>query len=176
MEDFLVEQKRSNQKIANLEIYTDGSLKKMGQNMTFGGWSFIALRGGEYLYEASGSEYGTTNQRMELTGICNALIFAAANRQQNENVTIYSDSAYAINCYNDEWYITWQNNGWVNSKKEPVANQDLWEQIVPYFDNFWYHFSKVKGHGDNYWNNECDRLAQAEAQKLKDTWQGEKNG
>ena len=50
-----MEQKRSNQKIANLEIYTDGSLKKVGQNMTFGGWSFIALRGGERIYEASGS-------------------------------------------------------------------------------------------------------------------------
>ena len=175
MEDTIVQEKRSNEKIAKLEIYTDGSLKKVGQDMTFGGWSFIALRGGEFIYQASGSEYGTTNQRMELTGIRNALEFARANRQLNENVTIYSDSAYAINCYLQEWYVTWQRNGWVNSKHEDVANQDLWIDIVPYFDDFWYHFSKVKGHGDSYWNNECDRLAQAEAQKLKDHWQGEHN-
>ena len=173
MEDFLVEQKRSNQKIPNLEIYTDGSLKRSGQNMTFGGWSFLALRGGEFIYKASGSEYGTTNQRMELIAIRNALEFAAANRQINENVTIYSDSAYAINCYNQRWYERWLTNGWVNSKNEAVANQDLWEQIVPYFDNFWYHFSKVKGHDENYWNNEADRLAQEESQSLKDGWQGE---
>lgn len=147
----------------------------MGRTMTFGGWSFIALRGGERIYEVSGSEYGTTNQRMELLAIRNALEFAAANRQPNENVTIYSDSAYAINCYNDCWYEKWLRNGWTNSKNEPVANQDLWEQIIPYFDHYWYHFSKVKGHADNYWNEECDRLAQNESQNLKDSWQGEQN-
>jgi ribonuclease HI len=170
-----VEQRRSKERIAKLEIYTDGSLKKTGQNMTFGGWSFIALRGGEFLYQASGGEYGTTNQRMELQAIRNALEFASANKQPNENVTIYSDSAYAINCYAQEWYVNWQRNGWVNSKGEDVANQDLWINIIPYFDNFWYHFSKVKGHGSNYWNNECDRLAQMEAQRLKDNFKEEEN-
>ena len=45
-----------------------------------------------------------------------------------------------------------------------------------YFDNFWYHFSNVKGHDSNYWNNECDRLAQIEAQNLKDNFKGEQNG
>ena len=144
--------------------------------MTFGGWSFIALRGGLLVHKASGSEYGTTNQRMELIAIREALDYAAANRLPNESVIIFSDSAYAINCYNDKWYENWQRNGWVNSKNEPVANQDLWEQIVPYFDNFWYHFSKVKGHADNYWNNECDNLAQTASLTLKNGWRGEKNG
>ena len=74
MEDFLVEQ-RSKQRFANLEIYTDGSLKKVGQTMTFGGWGFIALRGGLLIDKESGSEYGTTNQRMELLAIRNALEF-----------------------------------------------------------------------------------------------------
>lgn len=143
--------------------------------MTFGGWGFIALRGGLLIDKESGSEYGTTNQRMELLAIRNALEFAAAHRLPNESVTIFSDSAYAINCYNDKWYEKWLYNGWVNSKNEPVANQDLWEQIVPYFDNFWYHFSKVKGHSSNYWNNECDQLAQKASQELKSGWQGENN-
>ena len=143
--------------------------------MTFGGWGFIALRGGLLIDKRSGSEYGTTNQRMELLAIRNALEFAAAHRLPNESVTIFSDSAYAINCYNDKWYEKWLYNGWVNSKNEPVANQDLWGQIVPYFDNFWYHFSKVKGHSSNYWNNECDQLAQKASQELKSGWQGENN-
>ena len=168
-------EQRSKQRFANLEIYTDGSLKKVGQTMTFGGWGFIALRGGLLIDKESGSEYGTTNQRMELLAIRNALEFAAAHRLPNESVTIFSDSAYAINCYNDKWYEKWLYNGWVNSKNEPVANQDLWEQIVPYFDNFWYHFSKVKGHSSNYWNNECDQLAQKASQELKSGWQGENN-
>lgn len=170
-----MEEKRSQQRIANLEIYTDGSLKKTGTVMTFGGWSFIALRGGVRIYEAFGSEYGTTNQRMELLAIRNALKFAEVNRLPNENVTIYSDSAYAINCYLQNWFTAWLRNGWVNSKGAPVANQDLWEEIIPYFDNFWYHFSKVPGHSTNFWNNECDRIAQRESQLLKDTFKGEKN-
>ena len=171
----MIQERRSRAHIAQLEIYTDGSLKKLGTNATFGGWGFIALRGGERIYEVAGSEYGTTNQRMELLAIRNALEFAQKNRHPNENVIIYSDSAYAINCYLQEWYTRWQYNGWVNSKGEDVANQDLWIDIIPYFDNFWYHFSKVKGHESNYWNNECDRLAQLESQKLKDNFQGEEN-
>ena len=169
----MIEQRRSTPSLAQLEIYTDGSCKKLGTKSTFGGWSFIALRGGERIYEVAGSEYGTTNQRMELLAIRNALEFAQKNRHPNENVIIYSDSAYAINCYAQEWYVGWQYNGWVNAKGEDVKNQDLWIDIVPYFDNYWYHFQKVQGHGNNYWNNECDRLAQIESQKLKDSFRGE---
>ena len=172
----MIQEKRSKAQIAQLEIYTDGSLKKLGTLATFGGWSFIALRGGECIYEIAGSEYGTTNQRMELLAIRNALEFAQKNRQPNETVVIYSDSAYAINCYLQEWYTRWQYNGWVNAKGEDVHNQDLWAEIIPYFDNFWYHFSKVQGHGTNFWNNECDRLAQTAAQTLKDNFKGEQNG
>lgn len=172
----MVQEKRSQASMIKLEIYTDGSCKRMGTAMTFGGWSFIALRGGERIYSAAGSEYGTTNQRMELLAIRNALEFAQKNRQPNEEVIIYSDSAYAINCYTQEWYTTWQRNGWLNSKGEDVANQDLWIEIIPYFDNFWYHFCKVKGHGTNCWNNLCDNMAQDAAQELKDNFRGEQNG
>jgi ribonuclease HI len=172
----MIQSRRSQAQIAQLEIYTDGSCKRLGTNMTFGGWSFIALRGGERIYEVAGCEYGTTNQRMELLAIRNALEFAQKNRHPNENVIIYSDSAYAINCYTQEWYTRWQWNGWTNAKGEDVANQDLWIDIIPYFDNFWYHFSKVKGHDKNYWNNECDRLAQMKAQEMKENFKGEQNG
>jgi ribonuclease HI len=122
-----------------------------------------------------GGEQDTTNQRMELLAIRNALEYARLNRHPNERVIIYSDSAYAINCYKQQWYNKWQINGWVNSKGEDVANQDLWIQIIPYFENFWYSFSKVKGHSDNYWNNECDRFAQEVAQDLKDSFRGLNN-
>ena len=172
----MIQDKRSNAQIAQLEIYTDGSCKKLGTNATFGGWAFIALRGGERIYEVAGSEYGTTNQRMELLAIRNALEFAQKNRHASENVIIYSDSAYAVNCYVQEWYTTWQRNGWINSKGEDVANQDLWIGIIPFFDNYWYLFSKVQGHKNNYWNNECDRLAQQAAQTLKDNFKGENDG
>ena len=171
----MIQEKRSKEQISALEIYTDGSCKSLAK-VRFGGWSFIALRGGEFLYRVSGCEQETTNQRMELIAIRNALRYAQQNRHPNEHVYIYSDSAYAINCYKQEWYTKWQLNGWINSSNEPVANADLWMEIIPFFDNFWYSFIKVKGHDKNYWNNECDRLAQEEAQTLKDNFRGLQNG
>lgn len=171
MEDNLVE-KRSKEKIIPLEIYTDGALKKLGQRSTFGGWAFYALREGRDFYHKSGCESMTTNQRMELKAILEALKYAQVIRQPHEKAIIYSDSAYAVNCYLQEWYVKWQTNGWVNANKQPVANKDLWIQIIPFFDNFWYDFKKVEGHAGVYWNEQCDKLAQLEAETLKINWRG----
>ncbi len=166
-------ERRSKEKIINLEIYTDGSLKRSGQNMKFGGWAFVAVRDNKKVYEAAGNEYGSTNQRMELEAIRNALQFASSHRRSNEKVIIYSDSAYAINCYLNEWYVNWQANGWLNANKKDVANQDLWIDIIPYFDNFWYDFKKVEGHAGIYWNEMCDKLAQTTAETLRVNWRGQ---
>lgn len=168
-------ERRSKERIPSIEIYTDGSLKKSGQTMTFGGWAFVVSRDAKEIYSAAGSEHNTTNQRMELMAICQALEYAAATRRPSERVIIYSDSAYAINCYQKDWYLGWLYNGWMNSKNEPVANQDLWMKIIPYFDDFWYDFRKVKGHNNNLWNEEADELAQAAADGLKKNWRGLEN-
>lgn len=170
------DERRSREKIITLECYTDGSLKKIGKNSTFGGWGFIVVQDSKEIYEADGSEYDTTNQRMELTAIYKALEYLSSVRRPHDKVIIYSDSAYVINCYIQNWYIGWMNNGWVNSQGKDVANQDLWWKIIPYFDNFWYSFKKVKGHDDNFWNNQCDKIAQAAAEKLKINWRGINNG
>lgn len=162
----------SKEHVLNIEIYTDGSLKKVGINNTFGGWAFIVVKDSKKIYYDSGSEHGTTNQRMELQAIYEALKYATSIRRNCDKVIIYSDSAYAINCYQQEWYIGWQANGWINSKGQDVANRDLWEKIIPFFDNFWYTFRKVPGHSGVFWNEECDELAQTAADKLKRTWQG----
>lgn len=168
-----MEEKRSKELVISLDVYTDGSLKKIGHSMTFGGWAFIVTRDQEILYETNGSEYKTTNQRMELIAIREALKYASSIRRPNEKVIIYSDSAYAINCYLQEWYINWEANGWKNANKQPVANQDLWYDIIPYFDNFWYDFKKVPGHSGNYWNERCDELAQRGAEQLRINWRGQ---
>ena len=166
-----MEERRSKEKIINLEIYTDGSLKKIGKT-TFGGWSFIAIRDGKEIYSAADGECNTTNQRMELEAIRQGLKYASSARNPNEKVVIYSDSAYAINCYLKEWYIKWQSNGWINSNNQPVCNQDQWYDIIPYFDNFWYDFQKVEGHANVFWNEKCDEAAQDIAEKLKIKWRG----
>ena len=168
-------ERHSKERVINLEVYTDGSLKRTGMQSTFGGWAYIVVKDGHEIYTASGHEYQTTNQRMELIAIKEALNYVKTVRRNSEKVIIYSDSAYAINCYLQEWYINWQTNGWRNANNQPVANQDLWREIIPYFDNFWYDFRKVKGHKGNYWNEECDTLAQEAAEKLKKNWRGIKN-
>lgn len=159
-------ERHSDERVVTLDIYTDGSLKKLGTS-TFGGWAFIASRDNKVIYYASGNEDSTTNQRMELLAIIRALEYATANRQPNEKVCIYSDSAYAINCYLQQWYIKWQKNGWRTAAKTEVLNKDLWMQIIPFFNNFWYEFKKVEGHAGVYWNEWCDEMAQNEADKLK---------
>lgn len=169
-----MENRRSKERVICIDIYTDGSLKKSGP-LTFGGWAYYAVRDNENIYYESGNEYDTTNQRMELTAILKALQYAKSIRRGSEKIIIYSDSAYAINCYLKEWYLTWQANGWRTSTNKDVANKDLWFQIVPFFDDFWYDFRKVAGHAGNYWNEKCDQMAQEEAEKIKRNWKGTRN-
>lgn len=164
-------EKRSKEKIIPIELYTDGSCKKIG-NITFGGWAFIAIDDGHEICSVAGHEYDTTNQRMELLAIIKGIEYVKDIREPNQRVFIYSDSAYVINCYLQQWWMNWQANGWVNSQKKDVANKDLWLQLIPYFDNFWYDFRKVKGHDNVYWNEECDRRAQFESEKVKREWRG----
>ena len=167
-----MEERRSKERVQDLEIYTDGSLKKMGQTMTFGGWAFLAVRDSVCIYGASGDVVNTTNQRMELTALVEALKYAESVRRPHERITVYSDSAYIINCYLQDWYLGWVHNGWLNSQKKPVANQDLWEQIIPFFDSFWYSFKKVHAHSGEFWNEQCDTKAQDAAERGKKNWKG----
>ena len=82
-----------------------------------------------------------------------------------DEVNIYSDSAYLINCVNQKWYNGWLMNNWFNSKKEPVANKDLWLDLIPFFGDIRIHWNKVKGHSTDYYNNIVDDMAQSIAKK-----------
>ena len=82
-----------------------------------------------------------------------------ATNQYHDDITIYSDSAYLVNCYNDKWFVKWENNNWKNSKNEPVANIDLWKQLIMYFRLPNINFVKVKGHNGNQYNEIADKLA-----------------
>lgn len=163
-----------NEKIIPIEIYTDGSCKKMA-NRTFGAWAFVVVVDNELKYYASESFCETTNQRMELLAAIEALNYISEIKQPNERVIIYSDSAYLINCYEQEWWVNWKNNGWRNANKKEVANQDLWWELIPYFEKFGYDFRKVKGHSTSVWNNKCDELAQKAAEEAKINWRGKEN-
>ena len=164
-------ERRSKERVLPIEIYTDGSLKKLGDK-TFGGWGYVILRDNKEVFTASGAEHDTTNQRMELMAVAEALKYIYMNRRKSEKVIVYSDSAYFVNCYLQEWYLKWQANGWTNANGKEVANQDLWREIIPFFDNFWYDFRKVEGHTNIYWNEYVDSLAQKQAELSKRDWRG----
>jgi ribonuclease HI len=76
--------------------------------------------------EISGGEQDTTNLRMEITAACVAL----ERIDEGHTVTIYSDASYLVNCMRRGWYKKWRENGWLNHRKAPVANRDLWERLL----------------------------------------------
>lgn len=132
-------------------IYTDGACSG---NPGPGGWGAILMYG-ERRKELSGGEKDTTNNRMELTAVIEAL----RALKQPCIVTIYSDSAYVVNAFDKGWVKGWMKNGWVNSKGQPVENQDLWKTLIREMERHRVQYVKVKGHSDNEWNNRCDQLA-----------------
>ena len=141
-------------------IYTDGATSNNGKENAYGGWAFVVVDdNNNFIYSKSGSLNNTTNNICELTAVIEACYYALGNSSAFEKVEIISDSAYIINCYNQKWYYSWQRNGWRNSKKEPVANKELWEELIPFFEKVEFEFVKVKGHAENKWNNLADELA-----------------
>jgi ribonuclease HI len=138
-------------------VYTDGACSG---NPGPGGWGAV-LMFGEHLKEISGGEKVTTNQRMELMAVIEALKLL----KYPCKVKVHSDSAYLINCFKSRWYVNWEKNGWVNSKKEPVANRDLWEELLRLYRMHQIEWVKVKGHAGVRWNERCDELARAAVPK-----------
>lgn len=156
-------ERQSKEKIIPLEIYTDGSCHKFeNRGKGIGAWAFIAVEGVNSIYATTsqvGDNTDTTNQRMELLAAAEACAWAEITRSRNQKVIIYSDSAYLINAFNQNWIGGWKARGWVNSQNKEVANKDLWFRLLPYYDNIHYSFVKVKGHDKSVWNIKADELA-----------------
>lgn len=152
-----------------LKIYTDGSCKGNGGSNSRGGWAFVFINEEEeIILKLSGGELNTTNNRMELTAVIEAIRIAEIFAKSHRVIycEIYTDSAYIHNCIKQKWYKNWESNGWITSKKTPVLNKDLWMQLVPYFEDARFNFFKVKGHtGKQDWNDMVDKLAQSAAEK-----------
>lgn len=132
-------------------IYTDGACSG---NPGPGGWGAVLLYG-SHRKELSGYAAETTNNRMELLAAVEALKALKSPCM----VDLYSDSAYLVNAWKQHWLDGWQKNGWKNSKKEPVQNQDLWQELLRLAKIHQVNWIKVKGHSDNVENNRCDEMA-----------------
>ena len=153
--------------ISEVTIYTDGACSG---NPGPGGWASILMAGG-VKQELSGGEPDTPNNRMELMAVIQGL--RALKRPCK--VDIYSDSAYVVNAFEQNWLTKWTMNGWKNSAKAEVANSDLWKELLSLTTMHNVTFHKVKGHADNEFNNRCDELAVAEWKKISDG-KGNTNG
>ena len=151
------------------EIYCDGSTRGNGQENSVGAWAWLVHEGGKIINQDACAERNTTNQRMELTAAIKALDHTVYNYlcPGFDRVVVYTDSAYLYNCYTQKWYVNWQKNGWKNAKKQPVANRDLWEQLIRYFEMPEGDFVKVKGHAGNHYNEIVDTMAQSASEVLK---------
>lgn len=134
-------------------VYTDGAC---AGNPGPGGWGWAVAPGGEPF--GSGGEPDTTNQRMELQAVLEALRSLGAATEATA-IEVVSDSTYVVNCFRDKWWANWQRNGWKNSKKQPVANVDIWKPLVEVVNAGDVTFRWVKGHSGDPMNDLVDELA-----------------
>ena len=141
-----------------IQIYTDGACS---YNPGPGGWGAILIyKNVEKVI--SGGEANTTNNRMELLAVINALKIL----KERCEVTLYSDSAYVVNAVLNDRLFRWFQAGWKTNDKKPVKNQELWEELLKMLSFHSVTFVKVKGHADNEYNNRCDKLARNEIKKI----------
>ncbi|MBE7076833.1 MAG: ribonuclease HI [Clostridiales bacterium] len=138
-------------------IYTDGACSC---NPGPGGWGAILMYK-DTMKEISGYAEVTTNNQMELTAVIKALEMLKSPC----DVELYSDSAYVVNAFTEDWITKWVMNGFRTSNKKPVQNVELWKRLLELTNVHNVTWIKVKGHADNKYNNRCDELATGEIAK-----------
>ncbi|MEI8216118.1 MAG: ribonuclease H [Eubacteriales bacterium] len=125
-----------------IHIYTDGACSGNQLENNIGGYGAILVYG-RHEKEIVGGEIDTTNNRMEMLALINAL---RAIKKGNQKIYVYSDSSYLINCFKEKWYLKWQVNNWTTSQKTPVENKELWEDLLYLLSDHEVAFYRVKGH------------------------------
>lgn len=171
---------------ANIEIWTDGGCHG---NPGPGAWAFVIVCGGKIITEKSGGEKETTNNRMELLAVINALedvlggelgvvscelgfeTREAGSGQSNQMptsnsqppiprpLTILTDSQYVKNGITT-WIHDWKRRGWKTAAKKPVKNQDLWQRLDSLSCKLKPRWQWVRGHSGTALNERCDFLVQ----------------
>lgn len=144
-----------------VEIYTDGSAR--GNPDGPGGFGTVMhytdKDGVLHVKELSGGFVRTTNNRMELMAAIAGL--EALNRPCR--ISLYSDSKYVVDAFNQHWIEGWLKKGWKRGKNEPVKNVDLWQRILAAKAPHQVEFIWVKGHNGHPENERCDELATSAA-------------
>ena len=142
-----------------IEVFTDGAC--LG-NPGPGGWGVILRYNGNEK-ELSGGEKSTTNKRMEISAVIEAL----KALKEPCSVELYTDSQYVCNAINKGWANKWKQNNWKRNKNEPALNSDLWEILLTLLEKHNVKMNWVKGHAGHAENERCDQLARNQAQNFK---------
>lgn len=143
-------------------VYTDGSCRGNGKAENIGGWAFVIQDSDtkEIVAEKGEQVKNTTNNQMEMTAILEGIKYCVQNLSNEYcDFNIYTDSAYCQRGFAEKWWVKWQKNGWRTTSGTPVKNKELWESLIPYFQNPQFDFSKVAGHTGVELNERCDKLA-----------------
>ena len=143
--------KKTSTKTADIvEIFADGACSG---NPGPGGYGAI-LKYGQNIKELSGYETDTTNNRMEMMAVIEAL------RQLKRpcKVTVVTDSQYLVNGMT-KWVQGWIRKNWMTSQKKPVLNRGLWEELVRLNNTHSIEWKWIKGHNGHAYNERCDQLA-----------------
>ena len=143
---------------AEVIIYTDGACSG---NPGPGGWGAILIWNGKKK-ELSGGDAQTTNNRMEMKAVIEAL----KALKKPCKVSIYSDSALIINAMTKGWIQNWQKRGWRKADKKPVENKELWVDMLKVMKPHQITWVKVKAHAGVELNERVDQLAVNESKKF----------
>ncbi len=139
-------------------IYTDGGCSG---NPGPGGWAFV-LNDGNIQRERSGGAQATTNNRMELTAVIEALKTVKSEFDDTGRpVELYTDSQYVKNGISS-WIHNWERNGWKTAAKKPVKNKEYWQKLKTLADELSVSWHWVKGHAGNELNEKCDQMVREE--------------
>ena len=144
----------------SIKIYTDGAC--LG-NPGPGGWGAILLYK-EHRKEISGNERDSTNNRMEIRAVIEALKVI----KKTSEIAIYTDSKYVLEGIT-KWIFGWKKNGWRTADKKPIKNLELWQELDQEVGRHKIEWIWVKGHSGNHFNDLVDDLARNAAEKIKYT-------
>jgi ribonuclease HI len=153
--------------MSELIVYTDGGCSG---NPGPGGWGCVIVEGDAIAGSGaetvrSGGEKMTTNNRMELTAVIQALTLVSSTPAwRSLPVSVYTDSQYVQKGIT-QWIAGWKRNGWRTAAKEPVKNQDLWVSLDALVAKLSVRWVWVKGHAGIHYNEVCDALTQEEIAK-----------
>lgn len=136
-------------------MYTDGGCRDNGSKTNIGGIGIVLMYPQkEYQKEYKEGFVNTTNNKMELLAVIKGLKML----KESCKVTLYSDSAYVVNAFQQGWIDSWRKKGWTRGKSGELKNKEFWIELYKLTEIHKVEFKKVKGHADNKYNNRCDEL------------------